>query len=81
MTYAEIGQVVRDVIVTILPDVDRAELRGECNLKDLGADSIDRIEIILSIKQRLAVKAGLERFSKLENIDALVRFLSEETRS
>lgn len=81
MTHTEIEQVVRDVIVSILPCVDRAEIRGEYNLKDLGADSVDRIEIILSIKQRLAVSDGLERFSKLENIDALIRFLCAARRT
>lgn len=81
MTHPEIAQVVRDAIMSILPNLDRAEIRGERHLKDLGADSIDRIEIILTIKRRLAITHGLERFGRLENIDALIRFLSEETPS
>jgi len=77
VTETEISSVVKDAIVTILPYVDCAGIRGDCNLKDLGADSVERIEIILAIKQRLAIDEPLARFSSIANIDALIRFLAE----
>jgi polyketide biosynthesis acyl carrier protein len=77
VTETEISRVVKDVIVTILPHVDRAEIRGGQNLKDLGADSVERIEIILALKQRLSVDEPLSRFSSIADIDALIRFLFE----
>jgi polyketide biosynthesis acyl carrier protein len=80
VTPTEIDRVVRDVIIAILPDLDRSTIRGESNLKDLGADSVERIEIVLQLKRRLAVNDDLERFSKLHTVDALVRFLAEQVR-
>jgi polyketide biosynthesis acyl carrier protein len=77
MTQAEIEQLVREEIVAILPDLQPTQISGQQNLKDLGADSVERIEIILALKRRLFVDAPLAQFSAIENIEALIRFLGK----
>ncbi|MEU7331046.1 phosphopantetheine-binding protein [Streptomyces parvus] len=67
--------VVQEVVGRILPDVPREEIAGARHLKDLGADSVDRVEIILGILERLGLDESMSSFSELPDIDALVDFL------
>jgi polyketide biosynthesis acyl carrier protein len=77
MSSSEITRAVHDAIVAILPHIDPAQIQNEHNLKDLGADSVERIEIILALKRQLGVDEPLAHFSSIENIAALVDFLRE----
>jgi polyketide biosynthesis acyl carrier protein len=71
----EITTVVHDAVATILPGIAPTAITGDRHLKDLGADSVDRVEIILTILQRLRVDEPMASFAGLRNIDALVDFL------
>ena len=75
-----IDQVVRDVIITILPAVPPEAIVGNKHLRDLGADSVDRVEIILMLLDRLHLDEPMSGFSSLPDIDALVTFLHERCR-
>lgn len=68
---------VRDVLATILPGLDPHQVGGHRHLRDLGADSVDRVEIILGLMERLGVDEPLASFSDLPDVDALVAFLTE----
>jgi len=67
--------VVRDVVSQILPGVARDAITGDKHLKDLGADSVDRVEIILGVLDRLGLDEPMSAFSDLPDIDALVDHL------
>ncbi len=69
--------VVREAIVSILPSVPADAIAGDKHLRDLGADSVDRIEIILTVLQRLGLDEPMASFGPLPNIDAMVTFLHE----
>jgi len=75
MRREDVESVVHKEITQILP---KAEIRGDVHLRDLGADSVDRVEIILAILDRLALPLPLSDFSDIPTIDALVDFLTEE---
>ncbi|MBO3744809.1 hypothetical protein J5X84_01925 [Streptosporangiaceae bacterium NEAU-GS5] len=77
MTREDVELVVHKEITQILP---KAEIRGDVHLKDLGADSVDRVEILLAILQELRVSLPLSRFSDIPDIDRLVDFLAERAR-
>ncbi|MBI3688116.1 MAG: acyl carrier protein [Actinobacteria bacterium] len=66
---------VREVVGRILPALPPGELRGDRHLRDLGADSVDRVEIILAVLEHLDLDVSLARFSELPDIDALVDVL------
>lgn len=68
---------VRDVLATILPGLDPHQVGGDRHLRDLGADSVDRVEIILGLMERLGVDEPLASFGDLPDVDALVAFLTE----
>jgi polyketide biosynthesis acyl carrier protein len=81
VTHDEIRQAVRATIVSVLPHLDQGTIQGHQSLKDLGADSVERIEIIMALRRQLAVSEPLARFSTLPNIDALEAFLAIAGRS
>lgn len=72
-----VRKVVHEVITEILPSVVAEQISGRQHLRDLGADSVDRVEIILGIRERLGVTEPLARFGDLPDIDHLVAFLCE----
>ncbi len=75
------GQLVREVIGTVLPAVDASEIRGDKHLKDLGADSVDRVEIVVSLMDRFGVDEPMSSFSGIPCIEDLIDFLYERSRA
>lgn len=72
-----VERVVREVLAVILPSVPADAITGEKHLKDLGADSVDRVEIILMLLDRLQIDEPMSTFSQVPNIDGLVTLLHE----
>jgi polyketide biosynthesis acyl carrier protein len=73
-----VAALVRDVIATILPGVPVSAMAEDQHLRELGADSVDRVEIILSILDRLGLDEPMSSFSSLPNLGALFDFLMTE---
>lgn len=73
-----VAALVRDVIGTILPGVPASAMTEDRHLRELGADSVDRVEIVLSILDRLGLDEPMASFSSLPNLGALVDFLAAE---
>jgi polyketide biosynthesis acyl carrier protein len=72
--------VVREVIAVVLPSVPPDAVTGNKHLRDLGADSVDRVEIILMLIDRLGLDEPMSSFSQIPNIDGLVTLLHERCR-
>ncbi len=70
---------VTAAITEVLPTLDPDDVSGEGSLRDLGADSVDRVEIILAVLGRLGVDEPLSSFSDLPNVDAMIDFLYERS--
>jgi polyketide biosynthesis acyl carrier protein len=70
-----VAQIVRETISSILPNLPVENISGNKSLKDHGADSVDRVEIILSIMKRLGIDEPMSNFSNIPNIDELVDYL------
>lgn len=73
----DVRRVVHEVITEVLPAVPADRIRGHEDLRALGADSIDRVEIIMTLRGRLGVTTPLAQFADLPDVDHLVRFLHE----
>lgn len=73
----DIKQVVTDSIKTILPQIENADIKGNVHLSDLGADSVDRIEIISIVLKKLKLNVPLNKFSQIRNIDEMIKLLTE----
>nr|BFE59931.1 hypothetical protein GCM10020063_044570 [Dactylosporangium thailandense] len=71
-TRERVTAAVHSAITTILPGLDPGAIDHGKHLKDLGADSVERVEIILMITDRLGVRRPLSDFSGIPNVAALI---------
>lgn len=71
---------VREVVRGILPGVPDELIGGGRHLRDLGADSVDRVEIIALLVERTGIRTPMSAFSDIPDIETLVDFLCEEQR-
>ncbi|MEV8504789.1 acyl carrier protein [Actinoplanes sp. NPDC051475] len=72
----EVRRVVADVITGLLPGVAPADITDDKNLQDLGADSVDRVEIMVELQQRLAAGEPLSTLADVPDIGALITMLA-----
>src|SRR5206468_2933209 len=77
---SRVSAVVTDVVTTILPGVRPEDVTGDKHLKDLGADSVDRVEIISMLIERLRLDEPMSSFSALPDLDAVVDLLTHRCR-
>lgn len=77
MSKEQVFEVVKKVILEVLPEVDAAQISMEKNLRELGANSIDRMEVVTMSMEELELKIPLMSFAKVSDIQGLVEVLSE----
>ena len=75
-----VERIVREVIAVVLPSVPAHEIATDKHLKDLGADSVDRVEIVLMLLDRLHLDEPMSSFNRLPDVDSLITFLHERSR-
>lgn len=76
-TEAVVRDAVVEVVTEILPNLSAADIRPDRNLAELGADSVDRVEILAMLTHRLGRSDEVSAFADLPDIGALVTHLSE----
>ncbi|NVO12351.1 MAG: acyl carrier protein [Bacteroidales bacterium] len=69
--------IVKNAIMEVLPDVNPEMITIEKALKDLGANSIDRMEVVTMSMEELGLKIPLMSFAQVGNIEGLVDVLVE----
>ncbi|NOU16655.1 MAG: acyl carrier protein [Bacteroidales bacterium] len=77
MSKEHVYGVVKNVIMEVLPDVKPEMITIEKALKDLGANSIDRMEVVTMSMEELGLKIPLMSFAQVSNIEGMVDVLVE----
>ncbi len=75
MTENDIFETVKKVILEVLPFLSPADVAIDKSLKDLGANSIDRAEVVTISMENLGLKIPMLEFGKAKNIRDLVGVL------
>jgi polyketide biosynthesis acyl carrier protein len=75
LTQLDVFQIVKKVTLEVLPFLPPEEVSIEKNLKDLGANSIDRMEVVTRSMESLGIKVPLMEFGKVKNLEGLVDVL------
>ena len=57
-------------------DCDKEEITRESTFESLGIDSLDAVELVMELEEKLEIQLDLDR--DLENIDELVKFVEEK---
>ncbi len=78
MTKEEVFHIVKENIFEVLPFLSGKELAIESSLKDLGANSIDRTEIVTLSMEALNIRIPPADFANVKNIEDLVNLLYEK---
>ncbi len=78
MNKEQIFGVVKESILETLPELADKIILISDSLKDLGANSIDRAEIIIQILSKLKLKVPLSDFGNAKNIEELVDNISSK---
>ncbi|SYX85253.1 acyl carrier protein [Paenibacillus alvei] len=77
MTRESIFQIIVEHIREVLPELAGKQITQEDSLRELGANSVDRMEILVSVMQTLGVKIPMIKFGKASNIGDLVHIFQE----
>jgi polyketide biosynthesis acyl carrier protein len=81
MERNNIFQIVKNNIIDVVPELADRNITMEDSLKTLGANSVDRAEILIKSMAYLKIKAPLVEFAQAKNIgeltDVLLRHVKE----
>jgi polyketide biosynthesis acyl carrier protein len=77
---AEIRRIVHDTIEEILPMMRGEAIDEALSLRQIGADSVDRVEIITGLVHRLQLTVPISAFSDVPDIGALIALLHRQAR-
>ncbi|WP_024772248.1 acyl carrier protein [Aquimarina macrocephali] len=77
MSKEHVFEVVKNVIIEVLPDINPDQVLIERNLRELGANSIDRMEVVTMSMEELDLKIPLMSFAQVSNIQGMVDVLAE----
>jgi len=58
-------------------DVDRSRIQSGVTLQDLGADSLDLVEIIMKVEEEFNIEVDDERAEQLKTLDDVVNYVHE----
>lgn len=78
MKFEQVYKIVQDSIIEILPDIQREQINIEDSLANLGANSIDRMDIIINSMEGVGLKIPLVEFGELKNIKGIVSLLYDK---
>lgn len=75
MVRAEIEAVVKRHLMEVVDDLTEENIDTTRSMKELGANSLDIVEVVSCSMRELRVKVPRPELSKLTNIDGLVDLL------
>ena len=77
MSRAEIEARVKEIIVEQL-GVEEDEVTSEASFQqDLGADSLDIVELVMALEEAFGVEIGDEEAEKLQTVGSAIEFIEK----
>jgi polyketide biosynthesis acyl carrier protein len=77
MTEDAVYELLRAAVLRTLPDLDGSEIRPEATLQDLGANSVDRLDILMEVGDALGGHVTVRDLTGRRDVGGLVRTLHE----
>ena len=79
MTQDEVFEIVKKHLCEIVESIDPDTVAPEKSMKDLGASSLDMVEVVSCAMRELRVRVPRGELSDLQDIGGLVALLHEAT--
>lgn len=80
MTKDDVFEVVRQQIAEVLGDVPIDQITADKSMVELGANSVDRLEVTTLSMAALGLQIPLMSFANVQNIGGLVDVLHQHTQ-
>ena len=80
MTREHVLEVVTRHLVDTIEELEGVEIDPVKSMKDLGANSLDIVEVVSASMRELKVKVPRDQLNKLNNIDELVDLLHKSVQ-
>lgn len=77
MNKNHIISTLKSTIINVLPELNEDAITLENSLKNLGANSIDRAEILMDTIAQLGIKIDLIQFGNARNIGEIIEILEK----
>jgi polyketide biosynthesis acyl carrier protein len=71
MTHDEIFAILRKNVLEALPDIDSTSIVPGADLQDLGANSLDRVDVLAATLDILGLDAQASDFAGITDLDRL----------
>ena len=68
---------IKELIAKNIKGIDVSTITNEHTLEDLGADSLDSVEIVLAIEQEFDIEIEDNVFDELQNFGKLVEYVED----
>ena len=80
MERSEIEKIVKDIVVEKLK-VEPSQIKENSSfVDDLGADSLDTVELIMDFDQKFNVEIPDEDAEKIKTVGDAIKYLEEKTK-
>ena len=73
----KIEQEVKEIIVESIDKVVLDRIKLTDTLEDLGADSLDSVEIIMSLEEKYNIKVSEDVFSDIHTVQDIVDYIKK----
>ena len=71
---------IKELIAKNIKGIDVSTITNEHTLEDLGADSLDSVEILLAIEQEFDIEIEDNEFDELQNFGKLVEYVEDKSQ-
>ena len=68
---------LKEQLLAVLPDLDPAAVVPSASMRSLGADSMDRMDVVVGTVEALGIDAALHRFGDAANLGELTDLILE----
>ncbi len=71
-------QNTQDKVITIIADklsIDKKSIMLTSNLQDLGADSLDLVEIIMKLEEQFGIEIDDAKAEQLKNVQDVINYV------
>lgn len=81
MDKDKIFEVIKQNIIDVVPELANRPIGIKDSLKDLGANSVDRAEILIKSMSSFQLKVPLVEFGQAKNLEELVAVFADKLQS
>jgi polyketide biosynthesis acyl carrier protein len=78
MTRDELFELIKENIYEIVPELEGVDIDLRDSLRELGANSIDRAEIIICTLECINASIPMVKFGEAKNIEEIIEVVAAE---